>query len=153
MLHFILFAIYYFNLLQFSPVSSPISGAVTRKGLTTPLTRWVASGCYLCAGAVYVWLLGSPTGSIPWFHNWGKYLPSLCYIIPPSPGKYRRCSSYHQSYGDMIGKSLPTDQNSRHQWCPHQWLRTRLGSWITHYQLWEIWFEWEHSYVLIKFIN
>ena len=42
----------------------PISGAVTRKGLTTPLTRRVASGCYLCARAVYVVLLGSPTGSI-----------------------------------------------------------------------------------------
>ena len=41
-----------------------ISGAVSRKGLTTPLTRRVASGCYLCAGAVYVVLLGSPTGSI-----------------------------------------------------------------------------------------
>ena len=41
-----------------------VSGAVTRKGLTTPLTRRVASGCYLCAGAVYVVLLGSPTGSI-----------------------------------------------------------------------------------------
>ena len=39
-------------------------GAVTRKGLTTPLTRQVASGCYLCAGAVYIVLLGSPTGSI-----------------------------------------------------------------------------------------
>ena len=41
-----------------------ISGAVTRKGLTTPLTRRVARCCYLCAGAVYVVLLGSPTGSI-----------------------------------------------------------------------------------------
>ena len=64
LLHFILFAIYLFNLLQLSPVHAPISGAVTRKGLTTPLTRRVASGCYLCAGAVYVVLLGSPTGSI-----------------------------------------------------------------------------------------
>ena len=36
----------------------------TQKGLTTPLTRRVASICYLCAGAVYVVLLGSPTGSI-----------------------------------------------------------------------------------------
>ena len=42
----------------------PIFGAVTRKGLTTPLTRRVASGCYLFVGAVYVVLLGSPTGSI-----------------------------------------------------------------------------------------
>ena len=39
-------------------------GADTQKGLTTPLTRRVASGCYLCAGAVYVVLIGSPTGSI-----------------------------------------------------------------------------------------
>ena len=64
LLHFILFAIYLFNLIQFSPVSVPISGTVIRKGLTTPLTRQVASGCYLCAGAVYVVLFGSPTGSI-----------------------------------------------------------------------------------------
>ena len=41
-----------------------VSGAVTQKGLTTPLTRRVASGCYLRAGAVYIVLLGSPTGSI-----------------------------------------------------------------------------------------
>ena len=64
LLHFILFSIYLFNLLQFSPVHAPISGAVTRKGLTTPLTRRIASGYYLCAGAVYVVLLDSPTGSI-----------------------------------------------------------------------------------------
>ena len=65
-------------------------GAVPRKGLTTPLTRRVARCCYLCAGVAYVCLLGSPTGSIPWFHNWGKYLPLLCYIILSSWGKYRR---------------------------------------------------------------
>ena len=41
-----------------------VSGAVTRKGLTTPLTRRVASGCYLCAGGFYVVLRGSPTRSI-----------------------------------------------------------------------------------------
>ena len=57
LLHFILFAIYNLNLLQFSCI-------VTQKGLTTPLTRRVARCCYLCAGAVYVVLLGSPTGSI-----------------------------------------------------------------------------------------
>ena len=39
-------------------------GAVAQKGLTTPLTRRVASICYLCADAIYVVLLGSPTGSI-----------------------------------------------------------------------------------------
>ena len=41
-----------------------ISGAVSRKGLTTPLTRWVARCCYLCAGVVTLCLLGSPTGLI-----------------------------------------------------------------------------------------
>ena len=41
-----------------------ISGTVPRKGLTTPLTRRVARCCYLCARAVYIVLLGSPTGSI-----------------------------------------------------------------------------------------
>ena len=39
-------------------------GTVPWKGLTTPLTRRVARCCYLCAGAVYVVLLGSPTGLI-----------------------------------------------------------------------------------------
>ena len=43
---------------------APISGTVTQKGLTTPLTHRVARICYLCAVAVYVVLLGSPTGSI-----------------------------------------------------------------------------------------
>ena len=36
----------------------------TEEGLATALTRWVASICYLCAGIVYIVLLGSPTGSI-----------------------------------------------------------------------------------------
>ena len=53
-----------YNLSQLSPVHLPISGAVTQKGLTTPLTRRVARCCYLCAGAIYVVLLGSPTGSM-----------------------------------------------------------------------------------------
>ena len=42
----------------------PILRRRTQKGLTTPLTRRVASICYLCAGAVYVVLRGSPTGFI-----------------------------------------------------------------------------------------
>ena len=61
-IYFIWRSIYQY--LQLSHVRLPISGAVTRKGLTTPLTRRVARSCYLCAGAVYVVLLGSPTGSI-----------------------------------------------------------------------------------------
>ena len=67
---FYLFPIYLFNLLQLSPVHVPISRAIARKGLTTPLTRRVARYCYLCARAVYVVLLGSVTlvsylGEIP----------------------------------------------------------------------------------------
>ena len=46
-----------------------------KKGLTTPYTCRVASICSLCGGTVYIVLLGSPTGFIPWFYNWGKYLP------------------------------------------------------------------------------
>ena len=60
----ILFAIYLSYLLQLYHVSSPISGTITRKGLTTPLTRRVASICYLCTVAVYVVLHGFRTGSI-----------------------------------------------------------------------------------------
>jgi len=63
-LHFILFVIYLSNLSQFYHIFSPICGIVTRKGLTTPLTRRVASICYLWAGAVYVVFLGSPNGPI-----------------------------------------------------------------------------------------
>ena len=64
------FAALYFNCdLLFQSITTfsrphAVSGAVTRKGLTTPLTRRVASICHLCAGVVYVVLLGSPTGSI-----------------------------------------------------------------------------------------
>ena len=58
-----------YQYLQLSPARFPITGVITQKGLATPFTRRVASICYLCAGAVYVVLLGSPTGSIPWFHN------------------------------------------------------------------------------------
>ena len=57
-----------------------VSGAVPQKGLTTPLTRRVASGCYLCAGAIYV--------VFAWFSYWLDNLgfifskrgvrPSLC---------------------------------------------------------------------------
>ena len=64
LLHFILFAIYLSNLLQPFYRHAPISGTVTRKGLTTPLTRRVGRICYLCAGAINIVLLGSPTSSI-----------------------------------------------------------------------------------------
>ena len=61
-IYFIWRSIYQY--LQLSHVRLPISGTVTRKGLKTPLIRRVASSCYLCAGVVYVVLLGSPTGPI-----------------------------------------------------------------------------------------
>ena len=64
LLHFILFGDISINLLQLSHTHLPISGAVARRGLTTPLICQVASIYYLCAGAVHVVLRGSPTGSI-----------------------------------------------------------------------------------------
>ena len=72
---FILFGIRSIKLLQLSHVRLPISGAVTLKGLTTPLTRRVASICCLCAGAIYVVLGGSPTSSITLVSSLRKYLP------------------------------------------------------------------------------
>ena len=71
--------IYLSNLSYFYPVYLPISGTIARKGLTTPLTRWVASLCYLCVGAVHVvlhgpkvfWLLrrDSTSSSLPLDHG------------------------------------------------------------------------------------
>ena len=40
------------------------SGQSEASGLTTPLTRRVASICYLCAGVVHVVLRASPTDLI-----------------------------------------------------------------------------------------
>ena len=64
LLDFIYVAIYLSYLSQLYHAFSPIRGIITRKVLTTPLTCRVVSICYLCARAVYVMLLGSPTGSI-----------------------------------------------------------------------------------------
>ena len=44
----------------------------TREGLRTPLTRQVASICSLCAGIIYIVLLGSPTGSITLVSSLGE---------------------------------------------------------------------------------
>ena len=64
-LQFILFGIRSINLLQIYLTSvCLLDASYPGKGLTTPLTRWVARICYLCAGAAYFVLLGSPTGSI-----------------------------------------------------------------------------------------
>ena len=64
LLHFILFAIYFIQSTTIYLTFLPISGAVTRKGLTTSLIRRVARCCYLCPWAVYVVLLGSPVGLV-----------------------------------------------------------------------------------------
>ena len=61
---FILFSVRSINLLQIYLTSVCHLRHRTRKGWTTPLTCRVARICYLCVGAVYVVLLGSPTGSI-----------------------------------------------------------------------------------------
>ena len=61
MLH--LFGVRSINLLQLSHVRLPISGTVTRKGLTTPLTCRVASICSLYEGTIYIVLFGSSLNS------------------------------------------------------------------------------------------
>ena len=63
LIYFIWHSIYQSTTILFTPVC-PSWGASTQKGLTTPFTRRAASSCYLCAGVVYIVLLGSPTASI-----------------------------------------------------------------------------------------
>ena len=48
-----------YQLLQLSHIRLPIFGVVTRKGLTTPLTRRVVRCYYWCAWAIYVGVLGT----------------------------------------------------------------------------------------------
>ena len=57
---------YYLFYFMFSiyPIYYEFIYLFTREGLTTPLTRRVASICSLSAGTVYIVLHGSPTGSI-----------------------------------------------------------------------------------------
>ena len=57
----------------------PISGTVTRKGLTTPLIRQVASSCYLCAGRLRV---------VAWFSYWFDNLGLIT-----EGNTYRRCAA------------------------------------------------------------
>ena len=61
---------------------APISGIVTRKGLTTPFTRRVARSCYLCAWVVYVVLLGSPTGSTT-LVSYPREIPTVAVLHHP----------------------------------------------------------------------
>ena len=63
-MQFICSAIYLSYLPLLLHVILPLLRRRTQKGLTTPLTRWVARCCYLCAGVVYIVLIGSPAGSI-----------------------------------------------------------------------------------------
>ena len=97
-------SIYY----NFYPVNTTISGTVTRKGLTTPLTRRVASICSLCAGTIYVVFHGSPTGSITLVSSL-REMPTVAVMHHPfALGKYRRSSSrikrnfWHRCRGDII---------------------------------------------------
>ena len=95
-IYFIWRSIYQY--LQLSPVHVPISGAATRKGLTTPFTRRVASICYLCAGAVYVVLLGAPTGSIT-LVSYLREIPTAAMLHHPFLfWKYIRSFKRHQHY-------------------------------------------------------
>ena len=58
---------------------------VTVKGLTTPLSCWVQV-VWLFVQVLVICVL-SPTGLIPWFSNWGKYLSLLCCITISSSRK------------------------------------------------------------------
>ena len=64
LLHFILFLIYLSIYYKFTSRPFAYLEAPYPKGIDNPFTHRVARCCYLCAGAVYVVLFGSPTGSI-----------------------------------------------------------------------------------------
>ena len=53
-----------FAFILFASTNLSLYQSFTREGLTTPLRRRVVSICSLCAGTIYIVLLGSPTGSI-----------------------------------------------------------------------------------------
>ena len=81
---------------KFTPSTWQFLAPLPEEGLTTPHMRRVANICSLCAGTIYIVLLGSPTRLIPWFHNWGKYLPCLYCIKPSFLEKYRCSFKRHQ---------------------------------------------------------
>ena len=82
LIYFIWHSIYQFTT-NLSHVRLPTWGAVPRKGLTTNLTRRVARICSLCAGVVYVVLLGSPTGSIT-LVSYLREIPTAIVLHHPS---------------------------------------------------------------------
>ena len=61
---FSLFILFCVSVPSIYPISYNFIYLNTEEGLTTPLTRWVASICSLCAGTTYRVLFGSPTGLI-----------------------------------------------------------------------------------------
>ena len=79
------------------------------EGLTTPHKRRVASICSLCAGTVYIVLLGSPTGLIPWLptqqiHRTRPHWQHPRHPVPSSSHASLHGSSYarglpHRKYG------------------------------------------------------
>src|SRR5215216_4518508 len=60
------------------PSLSDLTLPITVKRLTTPLSRWVQVGVYLCRYSVTCVL--SPTGLIPWFLELREILTLLCCI-------------------------------------------------------------------------
>ena len=54
-----------------------------------PLCRVGCKVCCFCAGTLETWL-DTPTGLIPWFSNWGKYLLLLCCITLSSSRENQR---------------------------------------------------------------
>ena len=61
---------------------------VSVKGFTTPLSHWVQV-VWLFVHVLVICVL-SPTGLIPWFSNWGKYLSLLCCITLSSSRENQR---------------------------------------------------------------
>ena len=112
MVYLLLFAS--INLLRSYPILTSLSGTDTRKGLTTPLTRRVASICYLCAGTVYIVLRGSPTGLITLVSSL-REIPYRCFaassLIPWGNTNASQVTS-KELFGAVAGETSPTSTRS-----------------------------------------
>ena len=92
-----IYPIYNFYLMLFAYLEAPYP-----KGIDNPFNTSVARFCYLCAGAVYVVLLGSPTGSITLVSYLREILTLLCCITLSSSRENQHSAQEVASTSEML---------------------------------------------------
>jgi len=79
---YFIWCLIYQSTTNLSQVRLPILRRRTRNGLTTPFTRRVVRICYQCVVAVYIVLLGPPTGLIT-FVSYLREIPTAAVLHYP----------------------------------------------------------------------